>query len=54
MLPAFIINDDNVALETVESYAITLVSSNPNITDVNLGPAATIEITDDESNRNYE
>ena len=48
MLPGFVIKNDDVALESVESYSITLVSSDPSIS---FGPASTIEITDDDGNK---
>ena len=47
MLPEFPIKNDDVALESVESYIISLVSSNPT---VNFGFPSIIQIIDDEGN----
>ncbi len=46
-LPGFSITDDDVALETIESYEISFSNPQPD-TNVILGPASTIEIIDDD------
>ena len=48
MLQGFVIKNDDIALETVESYSITLVSSNPSIS---FGSASIIQIIDDDGNK---
>ena len=46
-LPPFVINDDIIALEDIEQYNASFVSSVPS-EDVVLGAPATISIIDDE------
>ena len=48
-LPEFTIKNDDVALETVETYAIMLVSANPS-QNVAFGSDSTITITDEDGN----
>ena len=46
-LPNFFITNDEIGLETVESYPLQFVSSNPS-GDVILGSDSSIEIIDDD------